>query len=65
MECFDQNNLLFEDGETTFPLNNGTVVKVPVYNKLGKTIGKHKMFQFKVQLPGELVCEHCLFQVSY
>lgn len=62
MECFDQNDLFFENGATTFPLNDGKVVNLPIYDKLGAVIKKHNMFEFKVKLPNDLVCEHCLFQ---
>jgi len=62
MECFDQNNLLFENGETTFPLNDGKKIRVPVYDALGNQIKNTTEFQFKVKLPKNLVCEHCLFQ---
>jgi len=52
-ECFENNKLKFENGLEEVQLESGT--------KDGEDI-KKKNFYFKVQLPKDLTCQHCVFQ---
>ncbi len=50
MDCFDRNPLRFENGATSMPMIFRTM------NDAGENV-------YRVQLPGNLVCNHCLLQV--
>ena len=56
MECFDQNPLRFANGRTIVQFQEGPFVNPP------PTEGPTR--EFKVQLPANMVCNHCLFQVQ-
>ena len=64
MECFDKNILKFDDGSDECVLNDGKRVYVQIYNSKGKRVRSEKQYEFKVELPEDLKCKHCLFQVN-
>ena len=55
-DCFEKNKLKFENGQDEVDLWS----VVPVQQKFGSELGQ--IFKYKVQLPRNLTCKHCLFQ---
>jgi len=64
MECFDNRLLAFNNGKFLFPLNNGTIIDGPVYDRKYQVVEMQKQHAFQVKLPDHLECKHCLLQVK-
>ncbi len=64
MDCFEQNILKFVNGQETFSLNKAMTTKEEVYDRNYNVIGREEWHNFKVKLPDNLECAHCLFQVN-
>lgn len=60
MECFDENVLKFKNGKTEVWMES--VQPFVTYRPNGK-IDK-VIFSYKVVLPADLVCDHCVLQVK-
>jgi len=64
MDCFEQNILKFENGQEKFPLKKAVKTDEKVYNKNYEYVRSERWHNFKVKLPDNLECAHCLFQVN-
>ncbi len=60
MSCFDNNVLRFENGLTEVEMNSVKPLqfKDPETGEL-----ENEIFNYRVRLPKDLVCEHCILQV--
>jgi len=61
--CFDRNILKFENGQDKFPMNDGPMERDTHYDVNGNFEKLTSWNTFKVQLPNNLLCDHCVFQV--
>jgi hypothetical protein len=64
MSCFDEKILKFENGQDKFKLNDAVMSKESVYDLEGNVVGLERWHTYKVKLPNNLECKHCLFQVN-
>ncbi len=60
-ECFEKNKLKFENGEVEVDLRSGVRSRGVAYPP-NKQNGTDQFFTYKVQLPKDLTCKHCVFQ---
>ena len=60
-ECFEKNKLKFENGMVEVDLRSGVGSKGVAYAP-NNVNGTDNFFTYKVQLPKDLTCKHCVFQ---
>ncbi len=66
--CFDKNVLRIVSAqnktEVVAWLSNTEKVTIDTYGKNGRHIKKMTTYKYLVQLPADLTCKHCIFQVK-
>ena len=66
--CFNANPLEFEDGNTVRDINNAQLRGWFDHSPTGVSTtgnGTHQVHVYRVKLPDNFVCNHCLFQMRW
>jgi hypothetical protein len=69
MRCFDQHPLLFSNGRNVTNINNARIQNLDDHSP-GSGIaqsrnGTHQVHVYRVKLPDNWICDHCLFQMRW